>query len=97
MVSSGLSKNLKTNIQITKNDNKSGEFRFNFVRHFPEHRSGMNFFAESRKHIVQAAPPMLWWRRKAAAWNAVAVTTILVLRVGNGRAEHVWLDIIFFA
>ena len=29
--------------------------------------------------------------------NIVAVTTILVLHVGNGRYEHVWLDIMFLA
>ena len=29
--------------------------------------------------------------------NMVAVTTILVLHVGNGRTEHVWLDIMFLA
>ena len=29
--------------------------------------------------------------------NIVAVTTILVLHVGNGRCEHVWLDIMCYA
>ena len=29
--------------------------------------------------------------------NIVAITTILVLHVGNGRSEHVWLDITFLA
>ena len=29
--------------------------------------------------------------------NSVAVTTILVLRVGNGQSEHVCLDIMFLA
>ena len=29
--------------------------------------------------------------------NIIAVTTILVLHVGNGWSEHVWLDIMFLA
>ena len=29
--------------------------------------------------------------------NIIAVTTILVLHVGNGRSEHVWLYIMFLA
>ena len=61
---------------------------------------------ETTKAVARpkAAPPLLWWRPQAATFvlalnsvNIVAVTTILVFQVGNGRFEHVRLDIMFRA
>ena len=47
-----------------------------------------------------AVPPLLWFPLFVLALNKVnivAVTTILVLHVGNGLSEHVWSDITFLA
>ena len=61
---------------------------------------------ETTKEVArpEAAPPLLLWRPQAATFvqalnrvNIVAVTTILVFHVGNGRFEHVRLDIMFRA